>query len=649
MRTLDSSRAAGRNCARRSSYGGQAAPAVLSTAVEELWASANLAFKLCPMLTRGAVEAIERCGSEEQKRIYLPKMVSGEWTGTMNLTEPQAGSDLGAIRTRAVAEGEHYRLFGQKIFITYGDHDLTANIIHLVLARVAGAPAGSKGISLFIVPRTLVNQDGTLGERNDVRCVSIEHKLGIHGSPTCSLTFGDHSGAVGYLVGEANRGLEYMFVMMNAARLAVGLEGYALSECAYQLALDWALKRTQGRPPGLKLQTSVKLAPIAYHSDVKRMLLTMKSCTDAARAVTLYAALQLDLADHSLDDHVRSAARARGELLIPIIKGWSTELGVQLTSLGIQIHGGMGYVEETGAAQLFRDARIAPIYEGTTGIQAADLIGRKIARDGGAAMLTFLADIAMELREMASDAPTILESKSIVLGSVDVLRKATVAMLDQTMRGLEHAYAVAVPYLMLAGNVIGGWMMARSHLIAVDRSAEDPEFYARKEQLARVLFAPRASGGVCSGKGCRERCSQCALRRSGNSLMRMTTANDSEACTSDCVSHTYDHDREAMRSVLARTGDKWSVLIVVLLGDGAKRFCDIKRAVGGITQKVLSQTLRALERDGLIKRTLVSALPARVEYELTCLGRSLWTRRRNRLVVGSCSCAAREHGARAVR
>jgi alkylation response protein AidB-like acyl-CoA dehydrogenase len=323
-------------------YGGQAAPAVLSTAVEELWASANLAFKLCPMLTRGAVEAIERCGSEEHKRIYLPKMVSGEWTGTMNLTEPQAGSDLGAIRTRAVPEGEHYRLFGQKCFITYGDHDLTANTIHLVLARVAGAPAGTRGISLFIVPKVLVSQDGTLGEPNDVRCVSIEHKLGIHGSPTCALTFGDRSGAVGYLVGEANRGLEYMFVMMNAARLAVGLEGYALSERAYQRALDWALKRTQGRPPGLKLQPGAQPAPIAYHPDVKRMLLTMKSCTDAARAVTLYAALQLDLAEHSLDEQVRSAARARGELLIPIIKGWSTELGVQLTSLGIQIHGGMG-------------------------------------------------------------------------------------------------------------------------------------------------------------------------------------------------------------------------------------------------------------------------------------------------------------------
>lgn len=469
-------------------YGGQTAPAVLSTAVEELWASANLAFKLCPMLTRGAVEAIERCGSEEQKRIYLPKMVSGEWTGTMNLTEPHAGSDLGAIRTRAVAEREHYRLFGQKIFITYGDHDLTANIIHLVLARVAGAPAGTKGISLFIVPKMLVNQDGTLGERNDVRCVSIEHKLGIHGSPTCAMSFGDRGGAVGYLVGEVNRGLEYMFVMMNAARLAVGLEGYALAERAYQQALDWALKRTQGRPPGLKLQPGAKPAPIAYHPDVKRMLLTMKSCTDAARAVTLYGALQLDLAEHSLDQHARRTARARGELLIPIIKGWSTELGVQLTSLGIQIHGGMGYVEETGAAQFFRDARIASIYEGTTGIQAADLIGRKIARDGGAAMLLFLADMGMELRDAVSDVPTVLESKSVCLEAVDVLRTATVVVLDHTKRGLEHAYAVAVPYLMLAGTVIGGWMMARSHLIAVASSAEDPEFYARKEQLARFYL-----------------------------------------------------------------------------------------------------------------------------------------------------------------
>jgi 3-(methylthio)propanoyl-CoA dehydrogenase len=478
-------------------HGGQAAPAVLSTAVEELWASANLAFKLCPMLTRGAVEAIEHCGSQEQKRTYLPKMVSGEWTGTMNLTEPQAGSDLGAIRMRAVAEGEHYRLFGQKIFITYGDHDLAANIIHLVLARVAGAPAGTRGISLFIVPKMLVNQDGTLGERNDVRCVSIEHKLGIHGSPTCSLTFGDNSGAVGYLVGQANRGLEYMFVMMNTARLAVGLEGYALSECAYQLALDWALKRTQGRPPGLNLQPGEKPAPIAYHPDVKRMLLTMKSCTDAARAVTLYGALQLDLAEYSLDEHVRSAARARGELLIPIIKGWSTELGVRLTSLGIQIHGGMGYVEETGAAQLFRDARIAPIYEGTTGIQAADLIGRKIARDGGAAMSMLLDDIEVELRDAALDASAVHESKSACLEAVDMLRTATVMVLDLNGRGPELASAVAVPYLTLAGTVIGGWMMARSHFIAVARSVEDSDFYTRKEQLARFYLQhvlPEATG-----------------------------------------------------------------------------------------------------------------------------------------------------------
>ena len=338
-----------------SEHGGQGAPIVLGTAVEELWASANLAFKLCPMLTQGAIEALERCGTVEQKRKYLPKMVSGEWTGTMNLTEPQAGSDLGAIRTRAVPEGDHYRLHGQKIFITYGDHDYTPNIIHMVLARIEGAPAGTQGISLFIVPKVLVNDDGSLGKRNDVRCVSIEHKLGIHASPTCVLSYGEREGAVGYLVGEANRGLEYMFIMMNAARLSVGLEGYSLAERAYQQALEFARNRVQGRPAGARTSGQGKPAPIAYHGDIKRMLLSMKSRTDAARAIAYYAALQLDLARHDSEEAVREAAQARGDLLIPIIKGWSTELGIELTSLGVQVHGGMGYIEETGAAQYLRD------------------------------------------------------------------------------------------------------------------------------------------------------------------------------------------------------------------------------------------------------------------------------------------------------
>ncbi len=336
-------------------HGGQGAPVVLGTAVEELWASANLAFKLCPMLTQGAIEALDRCGSEEQKRRYLPKMVSGEWTGTMNLTEPQAGSDLGAIRTRAVPEGEHYRLHGQKIFITYGDHDYTPNIIHMVLARIEGAPAGTKGISLFIVPKVLVNDDGSLGKRNDVRCVSIEHKLGIHASPTCVLSYGEREGAVGYLVGEANRGLEYMFIMMNAARLSVGLEGYSLAERAYQQALEFARNRIQGRPAGAASARAGKPAPIAYHGDVKRMLLSMKAQTDAARAIAYYAALQLDLARHG-SRRGRACSRAGARRPADsdhqgLVDG---ARDVQLTSLGMQVHGGMGFIEETGAAQYLR-------------------------------------------------------------------------------------------------------------------------------------------------------------------------------------------------------------------------------------------------------------------------------------------------------
>jgi alkylation response protein AidB-like acyl-CoA dehydrogenase len=478
-------------------HGGQGAPLVLSTAVEELWASANLAFKLCPMLTRTAIEALERCGSPQQKRTYLPKLVSGEWTGAMNLTEPQAGSDLGAIRTRAVADGPHYKLFGQKIFVTYGEHDLTENIIHMVLARIEDSPPGTKGISLFIVPKVLVNEDGTLGERNDIRCISIERKLGIHGSPTCVLSYGNRAGAVGYLVGERDRGLEYMFIMMNAARLSVGLQGYAVAERAYQQALDWARSRVQGRPAG-----SVSLpgspAPIVHHADVKRMLMTMKACADAARAIALYGAMQLDLAEHAGEESVRSAAQARGELLIPVIKGWSTELGVELTSLGIQIHGGMGYIEETGAAQLFRDARIAPIYEGTTGIQAADLVGRKVARDGGAAMFALIAEMSTDLCEFAAHGAVALESKRTALEGIDLLRITTADLLDSARHGIEHAQAVAVPYLRLCGIVIGGWLMARVHAMASRDIDQDREFYAEQilpqaMALARVVTNGSAS------------------------------------------------------------------------------------------------------------------------------------------------------------
>jgi alkylation response protein AidB-like acyl-CoA dehydrogenase len=466
-------------------HGGQGAPAVLGTAVVELWASANLAFKLCPMLTQGAIEALERCGSEAQKRKYLPKMVTGEWTGTMNLTEPHAGSDLGVIRMRAVPEGDHYRLFGQKIFITYGDQDYTSNIIHMVLARIEGAPAGTKGISLFIVPKYLVNDDGSLGERNDIRCVSIEHKMGIHASPTCVLSYGDNKGAIGYLVGEPNRGLQYMFIMMNAARLAVGLEGWAIGERAYQQALEWSRTRIQGRPLAPKGMTTDKPLPIAYHADVKRMLLTMKAQVDAARAVGLYAAFQLDLAKDGRDPRRQAEAQARADLLIPIVKGWSTEIGVLVASLGIQVHGGMGFIEETGAAQYLRDARITTIYEGTTGIQAGDLIGRKVGRDNGQAMASFIELMTGELKSLQSQDTSVQRSCAAALEGLQLLREATTALLKYWSSDPERAQAIAVPYLMLCGYTLGGWMMAKSHDLAVRKAAEDPEFYASKQQLAR--------------------------------------------------------------------------------------------------------------------------------------------------------------------
>jgi acyl-CoA dehydrogenase len=476
-------------------HGGQGAPQMLFAAVQEIWAAANLAFKLCPMLTHGAVHALMLTASPEQQRLYAPKMIRGEWTGTMVLTEPQAGSDLGLIRTRAVPEADHYRLFGQKIFITWGEHDYTENIIHMVLARIDGAPAGTRGISLFIVPKVLVGPDGVLGERNEVHCVSLEHKLGIHASPTCVLSFGAERGAVGYLVGEANRGLEYMFIMMNTARLAVGLEGYAVAERAYQTASEWARTRVQGRPPAASGRAAAAAAPIIDHPDVKRMLLTMRSGIEAMRALTLYAASQLDIAAHHSDAGVRAAAQARGDLLIPIAKGWCTELGIELASLGIQVHGGMGYIEETGAAQYLRDVRITAIYEGTTGIQANDLIGRKIARDQGAAMGALIAEMSSDLERLCSSeraagvAPAALEA-------VELLRTATGSLAPAAAGRAESALAVAVPYLNLCGFVMGGWLMARSGALAVShRQGQDREFYAAKIRTATFYahhLLPRA-------------------------------------------------------------------------------------------------------------------------------------------------------------
>jgi alkylation response protein AidB-like acyl-CoA dehydrogenase len=467
-------------------FGGQGVPSIISTALEEIWASANLAFKLCPMLTGGAIEALSHCGSPAQKKLFLPKMVSGEWTGTMNLTEPQAGTDLGSIRTRAVPDGNRYRLFGQKIFITYGDHDLTSNIIHMVLARIEGSPPGTKGISLFIVPKVLVNEDGSLGERNEVRCVSIEHKLGIHGSPTCVLAYGDGSGAIGYLVGEQNRGLEYMFIMMNAARLSVGLEGYALAERAFQQAADWAKTRVQGKPP--VPNPGGGPLPIIHHPDVKRMLLTMKSTTEAMRALGLYAAHQLDLGSDHPDEAKRAAAAARGDLLIPIVKGWSTENGVELASLGIQIHGGMGFIEETGAAQTLRDVRITTIYEGTTGIQANDLIGRKIGRDHGAAMGLLLSAISADLEAIKSSNAAVAAAKSAAAEGVQILRDATASLLASQQSDPKRGLAIAVPYLKTAGTVLGAWLMARSASIAaagIAAGSKESEYYNSKLASAR--------------------------------------------------------------------------------------------------------------------------------------------------------------------
>ncbi len=466
-------------------FGGQGAPLVLTVAVEEIWFGANMAFMLCPLLGRGAVEALAAVATPQLKALLLPRLVSGEWTGTMNLTEPQAGSDLAAIRTRARPDGDHYRISGQKIFITYGEHDMAANIVHLVLARIDGAPAGVKGISMFVVPRQLIAADGSPGAANDVRCVSIEHKLGIHASPTCVMSYGDRGGAVAYLVGEPHRGLEYMFIMMNSARLSVGVQGVGLSELALQQASAWAHSRVQGRPAGTHEQAPV---PIVQHPDVRRMLLTLRATVEAMRALALYTALELDRARGESDADRAAAALARGELLIPILKGWCTEQAGELASLAVQIHGGMGYIEETGVAQTLRDARITSIYEGTTGIQANDLLLRKLRGDRGASMAALLRDLLRELNDLrATDAP----SRSIRNASIEaitVLRDATEALLQQLAEAPARALAVAVPYLYLCGRVLAGALLARSAAVAAQRLQDGrgaEAFYRGKLTTAR--------------------------------------------------------------------------------------------------------------------------------------------------------------------
>ena len=478
-------------------YGGQGLPELYSTATHEMWNSANIALALAPLLSSSAALAIVAHGSEQQKATYLEKMHSGEWFGTMNLTESGAGSDLGVMTSRAVPEGDHYRIFGQKIFITWGDHDATENIVHLVLAKLPDAPEGSRGISLFIVPKYLVNADGSLGERNDVFPVSCEHKLGIHGSPTCVLAFGDNEGAIGYLLGEENQGLACMFTMMNEARLKVGIQGLGIAEGAFQKAVDYARERVQGG------------VPIIEHPDVKRMLLTMKSLIEAMRVLSYTEAVTLDLA-HRGPQEGRAQLQSRIDLMIPVIKGWLTEVTQELTSLGVQVHGGMGYVEETGAAQYLRDGRITPIYEGTSGIQAADLIARKLGRDGGATMEATLQEVRETVAQLGALEDARMAAISQALASALAELEASTQSVLQTMADdMSIALGASFDYMMQTGYLFGGWQLARSAQVALKRVQEgsDNPFYEQK--IATALFyceqmLPRCAahaGAVASAAG----------------------------------------------------------------------------------------------------------------------------------------------------
>jgi len=465
-------------------FGGQGLPMSVATAVQEMWHSANMSFGLCPLLTQGAVDAIEHHASEELQQRYLPKMVEGVWSGTMNLTEPQAGSDLAAVRTKAERAGDHYLITGQKIYITYGEHDLTENIIHLVLARLPEAPAGVKGISLFIVPKFLINDDESMGDHNDLKCVSIEHKLGIHASPTCVMSYGDNGGAIGYLIGQENHGLAYMFTMMNQARHAVGVEGYGIAERAYQQALSYARDRKQGKT---LLGKSEDDQGIINHPDVRRILMTMRSTIEAMRGLGLECAGAFDQSKRHPDEAVKERMKRRGELLTPLVKAWSTEMGVELCSLGVQVHGGMGFIEETGAAQFLRDARITPIYEGTTAIQANDLIGRKTARDGGKGLGELMADMRATLAELKQSDPVDMQAISRRLEpAIVAAESATEWLLGQNDATLPSA--TSVEFLMMQGRLAGGWMMARSALAAAQlKSADsaDHDYLNAKITLAR--------------------------------------------------------------------------------------------------------------------------------------------------------------------
>jgi hypothetical protein len=490
-------------------FGGQGLPKTIGSAVGEMQNAANLSFALCPLLTDGAIEALLTAGSPELNAIYLEKLVSGEWTGTMNLTEPQAGSDLAAVRTRAEPQADgSYKVAGTKIYITWGEHDMADNIIHLVLARVTGAPEGVKGISLFVVPKFLVNADGSLGARNDVHCVSIEHKMGIKASPTAVLQFGDHGGAVGYLVGQENRGLEYMFIMMNAARYGVGVQGIAIADRAYQKAVEFAKDRIQSRPVDGSLPAA---GPIIHHPDVKRMLMTMRAYTEGCRALSSVAAAAYDAAHHHEDAETRRQNQAFYEFMVPLIKGYSTEMSLEVTSLGVQVHGGMGFIEETGCAQYYRDAKILTIYEGTTAIQANDLVGRKTARDGGQTAKGIAAQIEateFELQQSGSDDAEAVAKR---------LKAARLAFLDvvtfvaaNTRTQPNDVFAGSVPYLMLAGNLMAGWQLARALLVAQEQLAkgQDTAFMQAKIITARfyadhlLTKAPGLRDSIVEGAAC---------------------------------------------------------------------------------------------------------------------------------------------------
>src|SRR5687768_12699394 len=480
-------------------WGGQGLPKLVATPVDEMWTSANMSFSLCPLLTQGAVHALALRGSEALQKTYIAKMVAGEWAGTMNLTEPQAGSDLALVKTRAVREGEHYRISGQKIFITYGEHDLTEQIVHLVLARTPEAPEGTKGISLFVVPKFLVKPEGSLGERNGARCASLEHKLGIHASPTAVMLYDN---AIGYLVGEENRGLETMFIMMNAARFGVGLEGVAIAERAFQRALAFARERLQGRDSA----GGAKTVPIIRHPDVRRMLMLMKSQTEAMRALAYVVASALDFAARSPNEEARKQHQAFVDLMIPVVKGWSTETGVEVASLGVQVHGGMGFVEETGAAQYLRDARITTIYEGTTGIQAMDLVGRKIAREGGATATAWLEQLKALDAELARSANPGVQAlrRQLAEGARAVGDCVQFIVSEKDARA---TFAGAVPFLRLCGIVAGGWQMARAALAAEKGRFKDDAFNQAKIATARfysdhvLVQAPGLRDTVVKGAG----------------------------------------------------------------------------------------------------------------------------------------------------